>query len=71
MSKADEYRLNAEECHRMADNTRNPTDKSNWLRLAEKWQRMIRPDASQRASDTFDAVQKRRGTGQEDSESSH
>ena len=45
MSKADEYRRNAEECSRMAQATRNPEDKAAWLRLADSWLRMLRPDA--------------------------
>ena len=71
MSKSDDYRRNAEECQRMADNTHNANDKSNWLRLAEKWQRMVPQDASQRDSDAFALAQKKHGTGQDDSGSSH
>jgi hypothetical protein len=39
---SDEYRRNARECQRMADNARNPTDKASWLRLAASWLGMIK-----------------------------
>jgi hypothetical protein len=42
MSNSDEYRRNARECQRMADNARNPTDKASWLRLAASWLGMIK-----------------------------
>jgi hypothetical protein len=41
MNKPDEYRTNAEECERMAENSLNPTDKAAWLKLARHWLRMI------------------------------
>ena len=39
---SDEYRRNARECQRMADNARNPTDEASWLRLAASWLGMIK-----------------------------
>jgi hypothetical protein len=42
MSMLEEYRRNALECQRMADNARNPTDKASWLRLAASWLGMIK-----------------------------
>jgi hypothetical protein len=43
MSKADEYRRNANECCRMAQSTRDPDDRAAWLRLADSWRRMLGP----------------------------
>jgi len=42
MNILDEYRRNAEECQRMAENAGNATDKASWLRLAASWLGMIR-----------------------------
>ena len=74
MHRADEYRRNAEECQRMADNTSNGNDKRAWLRLAESWMRMVRKEASadrQQASDAFNAEHQARGTRQVNSRSAH
>jgi hypothetical protein len=46
MNILDEYRRNARECQRMADNAGNATDKASWLRLAASWLTMIKTDAS-------------------------
>jgi hypothetical protein len=45
MNTLDEYRRNARECQRMADNARNPTDRASWLRLAASWLGMIKDDS--------------------------
>ena len=42
MNILDEYRRNAQECQRMADNAGNSADKASWLRLAASWLGMIR-----------------------------
>ena len=42
MNILDEYRRNAQECQRMADNAGNATDKASWLRLAASWLSMIK-----------------------------
>ena len=42
MNILDEYRRNARECQRMADNAANPDDKASWLRLAASWLGLIR-----------------------------
>ena len=71
VNNSDEFRRNAAECQRMANNARVDSDKAAWLRLAETWLRMIPKDRNQAASDKFDAQESAQGTGQKDSESSH
>jgi hypothetical protein len=44
VTKAEEYRLNAEECERMARSTRKESDREDWLRLARSWRQMIKPE---------------------------
>jgi len=46
MSRSDEYRKNAEECRRMASQTRKPDDEAAWLRLAYSWLKMLRGEAA-------------------------
>jgi hypothetical protein len=46
MTKPDEYRTNAQECERIAENSLNPKDKAAWLQMAKHWLRMI-PTAPQ------------------------
>jgi hypothetical protein len=41
MAKDEEYRRQAEECRRMAENARSPLDKDAWLRLANSWLQML------------------------------
>jgi hypothetical protein len=41
MTKWDEYRTNAQECERMAENSLNPSDKAAWHHLAKRWLCMI------------------------------
>jgi hypothetical protein len=36
-----EYRTNARECERMAENSLNPDDKAAWIQMARYWVRMI------------------------------
>ena len=42
MNIVDEYRRNALECQRMAENAGNSADKASWLRLAASWLGMIK-----------------------------
>ena len=37
----DEISLNARQCQRMADSTRNAQDKQHWQMLADKWRQML------------------------------
>ena len=41
MDTEDEYRRNADECSRMAQNSRRDEDRAAWLRLADSWLRML------------------------------
>ena len=70
MTKSDEYLAHANECQRMAEQTRNPVEKHTWLQLAESWLRMIR-QRKLTASEKFDAAERATGTHQEKSAASH
>ena len=37
----DEISLNARQCQRMADSTRDEQDKQRWQTLADKWRQML------------------------------
>jgi hypothetical protein len=41
MSTDEEYRRQAAECRRMAENAINPDDRQAWLRLADSWLQML------------------------------
>jgi hypothetical protein len=70
MARDDEFRSLASEAQKMADRTANPVDKESWLRIAQGWLSLIRkPDRT--PQENFDANAKARGTGQDDSPSSH
>jgi len=45
MSTDEEYRRQAVECCRMAENAINPDDKQAWLRLANSWLQMLPKEA--------------------------
>lgn len=45
---ADRYRIEAEECRRLADKARNPVDKEAWLRLASEWLKLAEDAAALR-----------------------
>ena len=70
MSKSDEYRANAAECQRMARLATHPGERVTWLEMAADWLRMI-PKVAPSASQTFDATERARGTGQTRSEAEH
>jgi hypothetical protein len=76
MNILDEYRRNAAECQRMAENAANPADKASWLRLAASWLTMIKNNSNQ----IFAREEQRAtngdgeawpGLAQEDSKTSH
>jgi hypothetical protein len=66
----DEYRKQAADAQAWADRTINPVDKESWLRIAQGWLGLIRkPKPTEQ--NAFDENAKVRGTGQDDSKSSH
>ena len=70
MSRDDDYRKQAADAQRMADNTANQIDKESWLRIAQGWLSLIRKP-KRTATDRFDDALHRRGTRQKDSNESH
>lgn len=73
MKRTDEYRRNALECQRMADNTRNPTDKASWLRLAASWLGMLKNEPEQAHQDENRAAERTKWPqpSNDDSQASH
>ncbi len=76
MKTLDEYRRNARECQRMADNVSNPTDKASWLRLAASWLGMIksqpdRPFANDAKEEARNRSAKWHESSDDDSQVSH
>jgi hypothetical protein len=70
MNKHEEYRLYAEQALEFSERAKNPADKASWLRIARRWLDLL-PKRELTALEEFDANARRRGTGQEDSSSSH
>jgi hypothetical protein len=62
MNILDEYRRNAQECQRMAENAGNAADKASWLRLAASWLSMIKNEPKR-----FFASESQNGHGEEKS----
>jgi hypothetical protein len=62
MNILDEYRRNAQECQRMAENAGNAADKASWLRLAASWLGMIKNEPKR-----FFASESQNGHGEEHS----
>jgi len=73
MNILDEYRRNARECQRMADNAGNATDKASWLRLAASWLSMIKsePRLFSQEGENESADQPWPDPSEEDSQASH
>ena len=73
MNTLDEYRRNARECQRMADNAGNATDKASWLRLAASWLSMIKskPRLLSPVGEEEPAVQPWPDPSEKDSQASH
>jgi hypothetical protein len=67
----EEYRREAEDCERRAYKAPTLELKADWLRLSAQWLAMIPNDMAESAEQQFDAAIRDRGTGQEDSNSSH
>ena len=38
--RADSFRQNAEQCRRLAQDSRDPVQRETWLKLAEEWTKM-------------------------------
>ena len=70
MNKHDEYRRYAQDALDLSDRAKNPADKAIWLKIARKWLDLL-PPRDLTELEKFNADAKRRGTGQEDSSSSH
>jgi hypothetical protein len=67
VSKANEYRANAEECRRMADSTKNALQKDMWCDMSESWLGMI----GHAEREDFATEEREHGTKQPQSKSSH
>jgi hypothetical protein len=46
MSPAEEYLQRTAECHHEAKRAITPLDKQHWLRLAERWQKLVEANKS-------------------------
>ena len=60
MSRADEFRKNADECRQQAAKSFNPLDKERWLMIAEHWLRMAQEADAAPITRTFVARPGRR-----------
>ena len=70
MSSDDEYRQQAAEAEKQARSARSDMDGESWLRIAQGWMSLLRK-RPQSDEEAFNAQTTVKGTGQEDSESSH
>jgi hypothetical protein len=70
MSPYEDFQRNADEAVQMAHSARSDKEKTAWLRIAEGWLRLI-PDAIKAPRQAFEAEVRAKGTGQQDSTSSH
>jgi hypothetical protein len=70
MSIDEEYRRQAANAEKQARSAKSDADREAWLRVAQGWLSLLskRPQSNEEA---FDARRAAKGTGQEDSESSH
>jgi hypothetical protein len=60
--RADEYRAWAAQCHAMAARAKSDEDKSPWLELAEKWQRLAVQVANSPSSQQVEQPQRTQDT---------
>ncbi|MBB4261441.1 MULTISPECIES: hypothetical protein [unclassified Bradyrhizobium] len=70
MDHHDEYRRNAAEAQRQADQAIGEPDRAAWLRLAAGWLSLL-PKRRISSQDGFDQEVSEKGTGQEESKSSN
>jgi hypothetical protein len=70
VDKDDEYRRFAREALDLADHSKSNEDKATWLRIARKYLDLL-PKRERTPAEQFEDHAKVRGTGQDDSESSH
>jgi hypothetical protein len=68
MSSDDEYRKQAAEAEKQARSALSELDRDQWLRIAQGWVSMLRKRPQ---FDEPGAENKAKGTGQDDSQSSH
>jgi hypothetical protein len=70
MGTEDEYRRHAADAQKEADGARNDLDRASWLRIAEGWLSLLKPKPRV-AEEAFDQLTADKGTGQDESKSSH
>jgi hypothetical protein len=70
MSTNEEYRRQAISAEKQANSAGDHVDRETWLRIAQGWMSLLRtrPQSDEQA---FNVQSEHKGTGQEDSESSH
>ena len=69
--KYEHYRLEAAHCEAEAESAVSEDSRADWLRLAARWLAMIPHSSKPSAHATFESALENRGTGQEQSRSSH
>ena len=70
MSTQDEYGRNAAEAQRQADRAISEIDRASWLRVAQGWSSLLKKPP-QTLEEFFDQTLADKGTGQDDTKSSH
>jgi|tagenome__1003787_1003787.scaffolds.fasta_scaffold20873910_2 hypothetical protein len=70
MSTNEEYRRQAIYAEKQANSAGDHVDRETWLRIAQGWMSLLRT-RPQRDEQAFNEQSEHKGTGQEDSESSH
>ena len=70
MSDDEEYRRQAAEAEKQARSAKFDSDREAWLRIAQGWLSLLRKRA-QGDEEAFDQKTTTKGTGQDDSDSSH
>jgi hypothetical protein len=70
MDRSNKYRKLARDAQTMADEAGSPEDKASWRSIAQSWLDLLR-GTQQPAEQRFDDQSKARGTGQDESGSTH